>query len=253
MFTSPLCKAFSKKRKRENGEGVAGANKKVDEADLRDLCCPTERVCKFVNAVCRKCFPLATFWGSRHNQSAFLSAVTRYIQLRRGETLMLSQVVHRIRTKEIPWMNVAHENHLKERAEEDAKDHAAAFSQLAAAFLNRIVFWMYESFINPMLSSYFYITEAEGRGTEVLFYRKPIWFRILQKAKENMDDHFMQVRTIKIFSSSPFFSSSGELSAILHCVVFTRCRQMAFLRAASHLYLRAPTPSRNLHQRVDHP
>jgi hypothetical protein len=210
MFTSPLCKAFSKKRNREDDAAVTGASKKVDESDLRDLCCPDESVCKFVNAVCRNCFPLATVWGSRHNQSAFLAAVTRYIQLRRGETLMLSQVVQKIRTKELPWMKGAREKRLKEPAEEYDRDHAAAFSRLTAALLNRVVLWMYESFINPMLSSYFYITEAEGRGTEVLFYRKPIWFRILQKAKDNMDDHFMQVGThLNTFQRPRAFSSTG--------------------------------------------
>ena len=53
--------------------------------------------------------------------------------------------------------------------------------------------WLFEMFINPLINTSFYVTEAEGRGAEVHYYRKGVWNRILKKAKQQMGDHFMKI------------------------------------------------------------
>jgi Telomerase ribonucleoprotein complex - RNA binding domain len=57
----------------------------------------------------------------------------------------------------------------------------------------RFYLWLFELFVNPLISSSFYVTEAEGRGTEVHYYRKGVWNRILKKAKQQMGNHFMRI------------------------------------------------------------
>ena len=53
--------------------------------------------------------------------------------------------------------------------------------------------WLFEMFLNPLINTSFYVTEAEGRGAEVHYYRKGVWNRILKKAKQQMGDHFMKI------------------------------------------------------------
>ena len=49
----------------------------AQSTDLRSLCCPVTSVCEYVKAVCRVVFPIEAVWGTRHNLSAFLSAIDR--------------------------------------------------------------------------------------------------------------------------------------------------------------------------------
>ena len=44
---------------------------------------------------------------------------------------------------------------------------------------NRFYFWIFEQFINPLITSSFYVTEAEGHGSEVHYYRKGVWNKMI--------------------------------------------------------------------------
>ena len=72
--------------------------------------------------------------------------------------------------------------------------------------------WLFENFINPLISSSFYVTEAEGRGTEVHYYRKGVWNRILKKAKQQMGDHFMKIVKSHNLPPSSSHPRAGALS-----------------------------------------
>ena len=64
---------------------------------------------------------------------------------------------------------------------------------LSYELFNRFYFWIFEQFINPLITSSFYVTEAEGHGSEVHYYRKGVWNKILKKAKSQIGYHFMKV------------------------------------------------------------
>ena len=57
----------------------------------------------------------------------------------------------------------------------------------------RFIDWVFSDFINPLLSSSFYVTEVEGRGTEVYYYRKPVWAGIIQRGKQQLFSNFVPV------------------------------------------------------------
>ena len=50
----------------------------------------------------------------------------------------------------------------------------------------RFMDWVYSDFINPLLAANFYATEVEGRGAEVLYYRKHVWARIVKRGKQQL-------------------------------------------------------------------
>jgi hypothetical protein len=53
--------------------------------------------------------------------------------------------------------------------------------------------WVYSDFVNNLIAVCFYATEAEGRGSEVLYYRKPVWSRIVQLGKQQLVQNFVPV------------------------------------------------------------
>ena len=55
------------------------------------------------------------------------------------------------------------------------------------------MFWIFDDFINPLLGACFYITEAQDRGCEVQFYRKPTWSKVVTLGKEQLKGGFIPV------------------------------------------------------------
>jgi hypothetical protein len=181
---------------------------------------PSRHVSDFVKAVCRWVFPLRDVWGTRHNLNCFLSALDKYILLDRIETFDLAHVVHGIRISDIPWLKGSTELSLgksggkkkkkktgKQQSREDpvVDDGSAMDARRRHAYgtlqnLHRFMFWLYSEFINPLLSSCFYATEAEGCGSKVLFYRKPVWSEIVRRGQKQLQQNFIQVRPLCMHS-----------------------------------------------------
>ncbi len=66
-------------------------------------------------------------------------------------------------------------------------------SLAALQLFYRFMDWVYNDFVNPLLAANFYATEVEGRGAEVLFYRKAVWARIVQRGKQQLCSNFVPV------------------------------------------------------------
>jgi Telomerase ribonucleoprotein complex - RNA binding domain len=115
--------------------------------------------------------------------------------------MTLAQSLLKIRLKDIPWLKSSHRTGaLRVRSTSShsesslsAKDLCAGSPQHATEQFHCFYFWVFEMFVNPLISSSFYVTEAEGRGTEVHYYRKGVWNRLLKKAREQMGCHFMRI------------------------------------------------------------
>jgi hypothetical protein len=55
------------------------------------------------------------------------------------------------------------------------------------------MYWIFSDFIDPLMRSCFYITEGEGRGSEVLFYRKPTWSKLIKLGKLQLEKNFLPI------------------------------------------------------------
>lgn len=66
---------------------------------------------------------------------------------------------------------------------------SVAQQQLFYTFLQ----WVYAEVVNSLIAVCFYVTEAEGRGAEVLYYRKPLWARIVRLGKQQLVQNFVPV------------------------------------------------------------
>lgn len=152
--------------------------------DLHMLQCPIENVSKFIRAVCRHTFPMSV-WGSRRNFNLFMAALDTYVNLDRHDNFTLHQLTHRFKLKTIPWLFIG-------RLQDTPPQ--TSFRQFMR--------WVFESFVNPLLSNCFYITEGEGAGNACLHYRKPVWAQLMKRGREQMKKNFIEVSLASSFSSA---------------------------------------------------
>lgn len=54
--------------------------------------------------------------------------------------------------------------------------------------------WVFTEVIPPLIASCFYVTEGEGTGGRVLFYRKQDWEELRAAGEAQMGTHFVKVR-----------------------------------------------------------
>jgi hypothetical protein len=148
-----------------------------EESELPDFATshtPCHQVLSFLSAVLSQVFP-PNFWGSPANYDHFLSHhVGAFVRLRRQEQLANKTLLDGIRVTKISWLfgdqkgKISRTNH-----------------EAGEVLLLRVLRWVFNDFIIPLLRTTFYVTESEFSGKQTLYYRKPVWstFRSLSMQK----------------------------------------------------------------------
>jgi hypothetical protein len=108
--------------------------------------------------------------------------VNFYIKLGRGENVTLDQLTSDIKTASIPWIT----------------ELSGQLIINATEILRAIVYWIFAEFINPLIAAFFYVTEGEGMGSQLLYYRKPVWSALMRLGKKQLNLSFNMVIAILI-------------------------------------------------------
>ena len=148
-------------------------------AEYFEMSTPTVHVSEFIKSVCRRTFSIADVWGTRRNSDTFLASVDWYIKLGRSETVTVAQFASKIEMQKLPWLLKA--------------TYPSGGRLTTTSLFYAFIYWIVSDFINPLIASYFYVTEGEGRGTEVLFYRRSVWNLILERGFQQVGGHFMSI------------------------------------------------------------
>ena len=150
---------------------------------LFDLATAVDAVSEFVKSVCRRCFTISNVWGNRRNLNKFLSSVDRFVRLNKGETMCLSQLMEGMKVSAIIW---------KGKCQDDAGCHSSPELRIHY-MVARLIYWIFTSFIIPLITNYFYATECEGQGGTVFYYRKPVWGYISSLGCHQFNKSFTQL------------------------------------------------------------
>ena len=92
------------------------------------------------------------------------------------------QLCHKISTKDIPWIK-----------EISSLTYVNITAPSATEILHNFIYWIFSSFINNLLSVCFYITEGEGLGTQLLYYRKRIWNLMMKMGETQLEESFVLI------------------------------------------------------------
>ncbi|KAI9697650.1 MAG: hypothetical protein M1836_004600 [Candelina mexicana] len=142
-----------------------------EKRSLMDFASPSADVSAFCRAVVSNVFP-DEFWGlndtGEENKRMILRNVDRFVYLRRFESLSLHEVMQSIKIKvtHIPWLR-----HAKLRDEKGPQSDMLKRIEI----FQELIYYLFDSFLIPLIRSNFYVTESNIHRNRIFFYRHDVW------------------------------------------------------------------------------
>jgi hypothetical protein len=176
--------------------------------NICDLSTKVNDTSEYVKSVCRHLFPLTTFWGNRHNYNKFMSKIDDYLMIGRIESFTMEQIMHGIQLSELPWIQYYRETVLNKKCEDEfanegnqsecpkkkRKHHQSIqLDQECNHLAYSLIYWIFVNIINFLISNAFYVTEIEGKGSQVFYFQKKVWNEIVQKNMKSFHHHFVPI------------------------------------------------------------
>ncbi|KAI1315063.1 hypothetical protein EDD11_001356 [Mortierella claussenii] len=137
-----------------------------------------EIVTSFVHSVVKKVIPLGMF-GTLENRAVILRAMTRFIRLRKFETLSLQYVLHGFKMSACQWLEDTRISNPRTQPTASVKKHE---------ILQEFLYWLFEGFLIPLLRSAFYITDSSFQRNKIFYYRHGLWHLIARPAVNAIQD-----------------------------------------------------------------
>ncbi|KAK4372169.1 hypothetical protein RND71_007553 [Anisodus tanguticus] len=125
--------------------------------------CLKKQVVSFVWAVCRSIMPIDLL-GTPSNWRVLTNNMYKVVKLRRFEKFTSKQCMRKVKLASYPLLSDEYSFLLKHK------------------LLERWIFWLFSSFVVPLVQANFYVTEAEHEKQDIFYYRKPTWENIISKA-----------------------------------------------------------------------
>lgn len=139
-----------------------------------DFASSNVEVSAFARAVISKVIP-RDFWGKGDsNKKLIMSNVDQFVKLRRYESYSLHEIMQGLKLTEFLWLCPAGTSPSAKLCLSDTQKRR----QLLAEFL----FWLFDSFLIPLLRFHFYITESNAQRNRLFYFRHDVWKKISEPA-----------------------------------------------------------------------
>ncbi|KAG0320324.1 hypothetical protein BGZ99_004568 [Dissophora globulifera] len=175
----------------------------IDEpSDMNEVSVPTlltcyssfDQVTSFVHAIVKKVIPLEMF-GSVENRAVILQAMTRFIRLRKFETLSLQYAIQGFKTSHCEWL----QDSQVRKPGTGVKHVPPTASEKQQEILNEFVYWLFDGFLVPLLQASFYVTDSSFQRNKVFYYRHGLWQKITKPAVSTIQKNmFIKMSEIEI-------------------------------------------------------
>ncbi|XP_014672706.1 PREDICTED: telomerase reverse transcriptase-like [Priapulus caudatus] len=120
---------------------------------------PPSKVSSFVQAVTHRVIPIELF-GSKGNKRRFQKIVTKFVRLKRKETMALGDLMQGFKVSDCEWLKTVQSRALQE------------------ALAARLLWWLLYNVVMLTLKACFYITEHAATKGALYYYRSHIWNKI---------------------------------------------------------------------------
>jgi telomerase reverse transcriptase len=138
----------------------------MSEPRFTDMACPTAHVSAFCRAVVAKVVP-HDFWGDENNKKTVLHYIDQFVRLRKFETLTLHQVTQKLQITTLAWLRLPGQSETTKLAQSDFKKRKEIFLEF--------VYWVFDSFLIPLVRSNFYVTESNVDRNRLFYFRHDVW------------------------------------------------------------------------------
>ncbi|KAJ4835833.1 hypothetical protein Tsubulata_033038 [Turnera subulata] len=142
--------------------------------------------------------------GSPSNWRVLRRNIARFIQLRRFERFSLKQCMHKLKTSDFPFLSdkqlscCFNAQVMSSGPVESVGMHKGLCKQndsannLKQVLVRKWTYWLFSSFVVPLVQANFYVTECQGGKQDIYFYRKPIWAKLRNRAVSCLKDQNYQ-------------------------------------------------------------
>jgi len=145
------------------------------------LATPISSVSTFCRSVVNHVFPSA-FWGGvaigKLNRTRILMAIDHFVRLRRYESMTLQDVLQNIKISAITWLN--HPTH------QDGQKMSSTDHEKRRELLAEVVYYLFDSFLIPLISSTFHVTESSAHRNQLFYFRHDVWKYLSEPALSEM-------------------------------------------------------------------
>jgi len=145
----------------------------ADEGLMEDYSSDPRDVANFIYAVIKWLVPTILL-GSKHNQNCLRRAIYRFLTRKRFEEMTLDEAVFKMRLKEFAWFDSAA---TASSDPQQGKLKTALHHRKHTLMLRRWIMWVFTGLVVPLLGASFYVTNVEGRGHKLFFFRHSFWLR----------------------------------------------------------------------------
>ncbi|KAL7267279.1 Telomerase reverse transcriptase [Rhizina undulata] len=160
---------------------LSGGNQNALRENFTDYASTVGEVAGFAKAVIRNVIP-SEFWGNgNQNRDIVLRNVDMFVRLRRYESLSLHEIMHGLKLTNFAWLAPVNSPPSNLAAKLSLSD-ANKRKELLAEF----IYWLFDSFLMPLLSSHFYISESNNHRNRIFFFRHDVWKRLSEPALEKL-------------------------------------------------------------------
>ncbi|KAL5463064.1 hypothetical protein PMIN06_001306 [Paraphaeosphaeria minitans] len=149
----------------------------VEDSCFTDMACPTAHVSAFCRAALAKVIPNA-FWGTEENKRMIMFWIDGFVSLRRFESLTLHQVTESIQISTVTWLRPPGQDPAASMAKSDHDKRREIFLEF--------VYWVFDSFLIPLVRSNFHVTESNVHRNRLFYFRHDVWRMLAEPSLSNL-------------------------------------------------------------------
>lgn len=186
------------------------------------MACPTAHVSAFCRAVVANVIPKC-LWGGDDNQRAVMHYIDQFVSLRKFETLTLHQVTQKLQVRTVralarsntetlqitslAWLQLPGQSETTKLARSDFEKRKEIFQEF--------VYWVFDSFLIPLIRSNFYVTESNAHRNRLFYFRHDVWKMLTEPAlstlRLKMFEEMPTERTNRLLAARPLGFSKIRL------------------------------------------
>ncbi|CAO3683223.1 unnamed protein product [Umbelopsis ramanniana] len=136
------------------------------------------QVSAFLKHCIKAVFPLS-IWGAQHNLKQIFKDT--FLGLRKHETLSLKQLLQSIKLKDYTFLS-------SDRTFSTSQHNHRPPSEMwkREEILKEFLYWFFQSYVLPLLSTTFYITDNSQFRNRTFYFRKDVWNSLSKPALERL-------------------------------------------------------------------
>ncbi|RUP46721.1 hypothetical protein BC936DRAFT_146596 [Jimgerdemannia flammicorona] len=172
------------------------------------------QVSSFVQAILKLVIP-RDFWGSDSNRKLTFNAVDRFVRMRKFETISLHEILQGFKVNDCLWLrprDVSYTDiHSRVQPDTDATVKLTPTSRKAHVrpeeaqkrreMLMEFIYWLFDSFVVPLIKTNFYVTESSPHRNRIFYFRHDLWVKISKPVLDRlMADNFQEVASEEVSS-----------------------------------------------------